>query len=423
MSAAQNALDQAPEDKEGLSDPVKTLRRVVADFNGDRHLRAVLAAPGGRPIAQSRLLVPEEPAPSWFYGLVVSRPSARALPLPGPLAEVGSLTLETDAHNEVAEAWSDVSLMLVIMALFFAMVLALAFFTIRAALAPLRDVCDALLRIGTGDYRARVEPPLSRELAPLRDGFNAMAARLEEMSTQNRALNEQITDLQEEERAELARDLHDEVAPFLFAVGADAAMIRQYLAMGAVRDIGPRAEAIAEAVKHMQRHLKNVLRRLAPSALLDLGLAGAIDNLVGFWTTRQPLVDFSVEIGGDSLDPPLDAVAFRVVQESVSNALRHGEPRVVEITVDVDEERASIVIEDDGRGLPDGPLPIGFGIAGMRERVRAAGGTISVLDRLGARRGVIVEATLPLRPGRRSAETDPDDRDTRRLAQRMDMPA
>jgi two-component system sensor histidine kinase UhpB len=401
----------------------KILRRVVADFNGDRHLRAVLATPDGTLIAQSRLLVPEEPAPAWFYRLVVSREPTRALPLPGPLDRVGTLTLETDAHNEVAEAWSDVSLTLVIMALFFAMVLALAFFTIRAALAPLRDVCAALLRIGTGDYSARIEAPLSHELAPLRDGFNAMAARLEEMWTQNRALTEQIIDLQEEERAELARDLHDEVAPFLFAVGADAAMIRQYLAKDAIDDIGARAEAVAEAVKHMQRHLKDVLRRLAPSALLDLGLAGAIDNLVGFWTTRQPLVAFSVEVGGEPLDPPLDAIAFRIVQESVSNAIRHGEPRLIEIVVHVDEERASIVVEDDGRGLPDGSLPVGFGVAGMRERVRAAGGQLSVRNRLGARRGVIVEATLPPRAGRCPADIDRDDKSVRHAAREMDMPA
>lgn len=386
-------------DGDGALDAVKTLRRVVADYDGDRHLKAILLGLDGRVIAQSRLPVPDEGAPAWFYRLVVSRPAAKVLPLPPSFARVGSLVLETDPHNEVAEAWSDARLTLVIMAVFFAMVLGLAFATIKAALAPIRGIGEALLRVGAGDYGTRIEPDVSRELAPVRDGFNRMAQRLEDMGVQNRALNEQILNLQEEERAELARDLHDDVAPFLFAVGADAAMIRQYLAKGVPDEVGPRAEAIAEAVKHMQRHLKDVLRRLAPGALLDLGLPGAIDNLVGFWRTRRPLITFSVDVTGAPLDPPLDAIAFRVVQESFSNAIRHGKPSAIDVVIDVDEDRATIVVEDDGAGFPPGPAPLGFGLAGMRERVRSVGGAIVVRNRTKGR-GVIVEAVLPVRGAR-----------------------
>ena len=398
-------------DEDATTDPARVLRRVVADFNGDRHLRATLAAPDGTVLAQSRLLRPDEAAPRWFYRLVVTSPARLVVPLDAPFRDAGVLTLETDPHNEVAEAWSDARLTLTIMSLFFAMVLGLAFVTIRAALAPIRDVCGALARIGAGDYATRIEPSVARELAPLRDGFNLMAKRLEEMGVQNRALNEQILNLQEEERAELARDLHDDVAPFLFAVGADAAMIRQYLARGASGEIAPRAEAIAEAVKHMQRHLKDVLRRLAPGALLDLGLPGAIDNLVAFWQARRPGVTFSVDVTGDPLDPPLDAVAFRVVQESFSNAIRHGAPSTIEVTIDVDEERATIVVEDDGAGFAAGAPPVGFGLAGMRERVRAVGGTVQVRNRATGH-GVRVEAVLPV-PQSHTTFTP----------QKMDMPA
>ena len=400
LQVAVYSAQTSIEDKDDTSDPLRKLRRIVAGFNGDRHVEAVLVAEDGAPIARSHLQKPDEPAPPWFYRLVAGDPLVETIDLPEPLRGQGRLSFETDAHNEIAEAWSDVRLTLAIMALFFAMVLALAFTTIKAALSPLRDVCGALRRIGDGDYAARIEPGVSRELEPLRDGVNAMALHLEQMGLQNRALNEQILNLQEEERAELARDLHDEVAPFLFAVGADAAMIRQYLAKDAVAEVGPRAEAIAEAVRHMQHHLKDVLRRLAPAALLDLGLPGAIDNLVGFWKARVGDVAFSVEVTGDPLDPPLDAIAFRVVQESMSNAMRHAHPSVIEVMIDVDEDRAIIVVEDDGTGLPDGPVPAGFGIAGMRERVRSAGGSIDIRNRGGARRGVVVEAKLPI-PGRR----------------------
>ncbi len=405
--AARNSLD----DEDAAAAPDQALRRVVADFDGDRHLRAVLSAPGGSVIAQSRVLAPEEAAPPWFYRLVGAPQASRVIPLSPALAGIGTLILRTDSHNEVAEAWSDARLTLEIMAVFFAMVLALAFVTIKAALGPIREVGDALGRVGAGDYRTRILPPYARELEPLRDGFNQMAQRLEEMGVQNRALNEQIINLQEEERAELARDLHDDVAPFLFAVGADAAMIRQYLAKGDTDAAGPRAEAIGEAVRHMQRHVKDVLRRLAPGALLDLGLPGAIDDLVAFWRVRRPHVAFSVEVTGDPLDPPLDAIAFRVVQESFSNAIRHGSPAAIEVTIDVDDEAATIVVEDDGTGFALDPPQLGFGLTGMQERVRSVGGSIRVGNRATSR-GVRVEARLPVRAQR-----------ARYAAQEMELPA
>ncbi len=392
-----NALDE----RSGQTDPAARLRAVVRDFDGDRHLRARLVAPDGAVLAQSRLLRPDDAAPLWFYRLVVADPPSQTLVLPEVYRSVGRLTLDADPHNEVAEAWSDMRLTLSIMALFFAAVLSLAFLTIRAALAPLREVRAALLRIGAGDLSTRIAPDVAHELAPLRDGVNAMAERLAVTVEQNRALNEQIINLQEEERAELARDLHDDVAPFVFAVGADAAMIKQYLAKDDTVAIGPRADAISEAVKHMQRHLKHVLRRLAPGALLDLGLSGAIDDLIAFWAIRRPGVRFSRDVSGEPLDPPLDAVAFRVVQESVSNAIRHGDPRTIDIVILVDDETATVVVEDDGAGLPPGGR-FGFGLAGMQERVRGVGGSVAVRNRATVS-GVLVEATLPLAAPARSA--------------------
>jgi two-component system sensor histidine kinase UhpB len=403
--ATYDALKSA-DDKDDRLEPARKLRQIVADFDGDRHLRAILTAPNGLVLAQSKWLPPDDPAPDWFVRLV-SRPAPRrTLQLKQPLAAVGTLTLATDDRNEIAEAWSDMRLTLAIMGVFFALVLALAFATIRAALSPLRDICDALAQIGKGDYGARIGPEIAHELAPLRDGFNAMAARLEMMGHQNRALNEQIATLQEEERTGIARDLHDEIGPFLFGVGADAAMIRQFLVTHSIAEIGPRAEAIADAIRHMQRHLKDVLRRLAPSALLDLGLAGAIENLIAFWRLRRPEIAFDVKVTGEPLDAPLDAVAFRLVQEAISNAIRHGTPSTIDVWIEVEPNAATIVVENDGGRFADPAPRAGFGLTGMRNRVEAVGGTLSLRNRADGR-GVIVSAQLPIAapaPPRQQAE-------------------
>ena len=395
---AQTAA-KAVDGRDGVDAAERRLRRLVDGFDGDRHLMAVLVAADGRVLARSTLLQPDPPAPAWFYAMVAGPATRADLPLAEPFKAIGALRLEADPHNEVAEAWSDVLLTTGIMAVFFSLVLALAFWTIRSALRPLRDVLIALSRIGAGDYATRLSPTMDRELQPLRDGFDAMAARLAAMRAQNQELHEQILNLQEEERAELARDLHDDVAPFLFSVGADAAMIRQYLLGGKIEDVAPRAEAIAESVRHMQKHLKGVLRRLAPETLIDLGLAGAIDNLVAFWRIRRPAISFTMDLTDDPVDPPLDAVAFRVVQESLSNAIRHGDPAAIAIAILASAPMLTIRVEDDGSGFA--PAPHGFGLASMQARVKAVGGQLVIRDRPDGR-GVIVEAVLPIRG-------DPDD--------------
>lgn len=397
LSVGAHTAANATDDREEAINPESRLRLVVNDFNGDRHLRAILSAPDGAILEQSTLSAPDDPAPEWFYRLVATASPARVtLDLPAPFRPVGALELEADPHNEVAEAWGDLRLTLTIMAVFFGMVLALVFVTVSGALRPLRDVCRALSGIGEGEYETRIAPMARPELEPLRQGFNQMAARLEEMSAQNRLLHEHALTLQEEERAEIARDLHDEVGPFLFAVDAEATTIRRLVHNGESEAIELRANAISDAVRHMQKHLRGVLRHLAPDALVDLGLAGAIDNQVAFWKSRRPEIRFNVDVTDAAIAPPLDAVVFRIVQESLSNAVRHANPRVVDVSVEVAGDDVIVVVVDDGAGFDPARKRSGFGLAGMKERVRSAGGVMSADSR--ACGGVRVAATLPIRP-------------------------
>lgn len=386
LHAATNAVD----DREEAIDPSKRLRLVVGDFDGDRHLLAILRGPEGRIVAQSRLLPPDDPAPDWFYRFVISTPLKASLQTPEAFRSVGQLVLYADPHNEVSEAWSDLCLTMAIMAVFFGLILGMSFLVIRSAIQPLRAFCGALAKIGSGDYATRFADEVYWELVPVRDGFNEMAIRLETVEAQNRALNEQLLSVQEDERIELARDLHDEVAPFLFAVGADAAMIRQFIATEKVDAIQTRADSIAEAVRHMQRHVKDILCRLAPGALLNLGLPSAIENLVAFWKMRCPAVAFNLELAEDVIEPPLDVVIFRVVQESFSNAIRHGNPSTLVVRIEKTAESISVTIEDDGIGFVSGLITNGFGIRGMKERAKAAGGDLQIGNRPMGRGALVV---------------------------------
>jgi two-component system sensor histidine kinase UhpB len=396
LDVGRHVVGNAVDDPDEQLDPMRQLMLLVADFNGDRHIRAVLRDRTGQIVAQSVILPPDDPMPQPIYALVASAPQPITMALPPRFAAIGQLTLNADPHNEVAEAWSDLKLTLQILGVFFTLVLGLIIWIIRRTLRPLRGLCDALTRVGSGKYRTRVSGFDYRELRPVQTGFNDMAERLERMKMQNAMLHLQMQSIQEDERAELSRDLHDEVAPFLFATSADAVLIGEYALVGATADISARAEAITTSVSHMQRHLRGVLSRLTSNALLDLGLPGAIDSLVSFWQARRPDLRFTTRISDDPVPDKIANVLFRVVQESTTNAVRHGAPTKIAVSVQARGSEVEVEVTDDGTGLAAGDNADGFGVLGMQQRVAALGGTFSM--RTGpSGRGVIVHASLPWR--------------------------
>jgi two-component system sensor histidine kinase UhpB len=393
LSVGRRVVQNAVDDTAEQNDPDRRLARIVGAFNGDRHLRAMLIDGSGRIILHSTPLPPQDPAPRLFLDLLAEPIVAADVDLPPSLNMKGTLHLRADPHNEVSEAWGDVKLDLSILGIFFCLVLALIVRTLRGALRPLQELCAAFTRIGAGDYAARLAWRNTTELAPVQDGFNAMAERLAGMELQNRLLQTRLQCIQEEERGELARDLHDEVAPFLFAVSADASLIRQSAAAKNLAGIDARAEGILTSVRHMQKHLRHVLTRLMPDVLLDLGLCGAIETLVHFWQSRRPDIDFTLHVDAEPLDDRRAAVAFRVVQESLSNAVRHADPTHIEIRVENTALGCVIEVADNGAGMPPEPGPKGLGLLGMRERVQAIGGRFSVENRA-CSRGVAIRAVL-----------------------------
>ena len=133
---------------------------------------------------------------------------------------------------------------------------------IGRALRPLDALVAAMAEVGAGRYRTRIGGRLAPELARLRDSFNRMAARLAAADAENRRLNEQLLTLQEQERSDLARDLHDEVSPFLFAISIDAATASRLLGEGHAIEAGDHVQLIAEGVRHMQRQVRSMLSRL-----------------------------------------------------------------------------------------------------------------------------------------------------------------
>jgi two-component system sensor histidine kinase UhpB len=380
-------------------DPRLQLVRLVRVFDGNRHVKATLVEPEPIGARISSFAAPAEELPEWFYSLIARPPTVIRIPLPESIRSYGVIELEAEQRGEVGEVWDDFLRSMATLAVFFALVSTLIYITVRRALEPLPTLSAAFARLGGGDYTVRVAESGPTELAKLCTGFNEMAGRLGQMEKRNRELNEQLATVQEEERADLARDLHDEVSPFLFAVDVDATSIRQ-MADGQEPEpgaIAARADAIREAVAHMKKHVKSILGRLRPAVHLELGLANAIETLVASWQLRNPDVSFNVDVTDRSCGQKLDAVIHGIVREAISNAFKHGTPTEIDVAITRDaDDDVSVVVRDDGGGLKPSSLSSGFGLIAMRERVTALGGTVDINNR-DDKAGVSVDVRLPIR--------------------------
>jgi signal transduction histidine kinase len=133
---------------------------------------------------------------------------------------------------------------------------------------------------------------------------------------------------------------------------------------------------------------------LRPVTRLEFGLEGAVDDLIAFWMRRYPKITFERTIAlPASLDRRSEEAAFRIVQESLNNAVRHGAPTVIRVDLHTEDDDLAILVEDNGGGLKSGS-GTGLGLAGMRERITALKGRFSVTEEPG--KGVRITATLPL---------------------------
>jgi len=222
-----------------------------------------------------------------------------------------------------------------------------------------------------------------------------MVARLAEMSRRKDRLEEQLVEVQEEERAELARDLHDEIGPLLFAVSVDLVAVQDNAAIRGDPQLRARLIATGEAVSRMQQQVRSILGRLRPPTVADIGLRPSVEGLTAFWRTRYPTVSFHVDIVEESFSDDVGSRIYRILQESINNALRHGRPANITLSV-VRESATSVAVEicDDGVGLQSTGSHGGLGLTGMRERVGALGGELEVSTGPGGR-GVRVCARLP----------------------------
>jgi len=247
-----------------------------------------------------------------------------------------------------------------------------------------------VLAVGLSWYARRRRNELRAELARREAAEGHVAALL----AHNRELAQQLISVQEAERLSLARELHDELGQRCSAILVETASLRRAGDdRAAMLGAAARADVAAQGLYLL---LRGMLGRLRPAQLDALGLPAALQDLCESWETRSGVACVFHHDGPlQALPDVLNITVYRVVQESLTNALRHARARSVRIVLLATADGLQLTVQDDGQGMDVAASSRrGLGLLGAAERAAAAGGELQVHSEPGA--GVRLQLRLPL---------------------------
>jgi signal transduction histidine kinase len=219
----------------------------------------------------------------------------------------------------------------------------------------------------------------------------ALAVDLSERIAQD-ALR-RVVEAQELERRRLARELHDETGQALTSILLGLKALEERTGDEASRAA---MEELRELVVSTLQDVRRLAVELRPTALDDFGLVAALERLTASFAEQTGIsVDFQTALADERLPEEVETALYRIVQESLTNVVKHARARRVSILLARKEGSVKAVVEDDGRGFDPAQAGDGFGLVGMRERLALLGGRLEVES--GADAGTTIAAEVPVR--------------------------
>lgn len=343
-------------------------------------------------------------APAWFQSLLLPASARQVISLPR-----GQLTIEANPSRAILDGWDDLVRLAATGTAALLVINLLVFWAMGRALRPFRQIIDALHRLQAGDFSVALPPLPGKEAAEIGAAFNRMTAVLKDnIDTHRRAFEaeRQLSDSRqlsrliethvETERREIARALHDELGQSVTAIRSLATSVARRCDQSDAAT-AQAARVISEEAGRLYDHMHGMIPRLAPMALDQLGLADALRDLLDRVEAAHP--DARVTLAMSQIPDPLaDAAAlaaYRVVQEGLTNALRHGHATEVTVTVGGQQDALDVTVQDNGSGLQGDWRQSGhFGLRWLHERVESLGGKLTIAN--APPQGALLHMSLPV---------------------------
>jgi signal transduction histidine kinase len=259
----------------------------------------------------------------------------------------------------------------------------------RRLIGRLRRLAASTVAVADGDYQHRVPVSGHDEVTQLEDTFNRMAERLAATVSDQRRL------AGADERARIARELHDSISQALFSMRMLAGGMRR--ALPADSPLHAPARTLEETATETINEMQALLLELRPVALGEAGLAAALGELARAYRERLG-VAVHTDLTPVGLSDAAEHALLRVAQEAMANAVKHGRAGRIELRLGGREGRATMTVRDDGLGFEPGERRgSGLGLGLMRERAGELGGDLRVESRPGE--GTTVEIEVPAEDG------------------------
>jgi len=306
----------------------------------------------------------------------------RLIPVqPEQQIRIGQQTLYIAPYprSEISERLADTVRLWSTLLFFSGTTLLVAWWSADRALRPVRELEASLHRLARGEPDPALPSFALREFGRVARAIDYLAKALEAARAAQQALARQLMTVQEDEKRTLARELHDEMGQTLTALNVTAAHLERHAAGMAPAEVAECAADLRRELRTGSGQLRGMLKNLRPHGLSAHGLQQALVDLLQGWRSRQTSISFELALPPalPQVDEQLALVIYRVVQEALTNVVRHSGACSCTVQLQASATMLLLDVMDDGCGLPS-DLQWQGGLLGMRERIGMVDGQLRV---------------------------------------------
>ena len=355
----------------------------LSDLANIRHLQIQFIDIKGQIVDKTKINLDDmSQPPEWFKAIL----SGLSEKIPAQKIDIlqrgkiiGHILIKPEPIYEFSEIWQQIIVGLWMMITFFGFLNLIIFILFSYMIKPISQIIQGFERLEGGNYRARVDKSNILELNVIGNKFNSMVKKLKANNQKIHKLSQDLINVQEQEKKDLAQNLHDELGQVLTAIQAEAASIPTTTNKNSRNQA---AQSIINLSKNMMLSTRTIIKKLSLGLLEELGFQPAIDDLIKSWHKRFAHIKLRCDIDEEALKyitTDRQPHVYRIVQETLTNITKHSNAKNVFIKIFYMAKKKMIKIEisnDGARNVKQDNN--GIGLLGIAERVSQMNGKLHI---------------------------------------------